>query len=297
MPVLTLYPHGFTVGCAPGGKPPTPPERTECAGWTTGAIRRNKLFLYSVDQTKLDGVGFALSLTLKICPETHEDWRRVLVAFFKRLRRLDLIRGHWVVEWQKRGVPHLHMAVWFPAEVVAPWGSNFHQNLTAHWIELTNEPYQAQPGAQHVTPIYDALGWNQYTSKHASRGLSNYQRNPASIPKGWRELGTGRMWGKIGDWSGVCAEPTRVDMPFGAYTLLRRITRGYCMAKARLALGKARDIHQGKLARRRVTWTRRMLRCTDPKLSAVRGLNEWMPIAEQFRAMVHLAALGFELES
>jgi hypothetical protein len=211
------------------------------------------------------------------------------------------------------------MAVWFPPELYILWGGKLgddgrikfgkygcvdlnaqgglKDNLIAHWIELTNEPYQAQLGAQHVTPIYDALGWSQYTSKHASRGLSNYQRNPASIPAGWKNIGTGRMWGKLGDWEGVAVDPMRLDLPFGAFHLLRRITRGYCKAKARLALDKARNARQALLARRRVTWTRRMLRCTDINLSGVRGLNEWMPLAEQLRALAFFARLGFEIIS
>lgn len=297
MPVVTLYAHGFTAGCAPSCDPPEAPERTECVGWSSGATRRNKLFLYSVDQTRLDGVGFALSLTVKTCPDTHEDWARVRDAFFKRLYRLGLIRSHWITEWQRRGVPHLHMAVWFPPAVVQPWGENFKDNLIAHWMELTNERYLAQPGAQHVTPIYDALGWSQYTSKHAARGLSNYQRSPESIPEGWRKLGTGRMWGKLGDWSTVVVAPSRVELCFGAFHQLRRITRGFCHSQARQALAKAQDIHAWRLALRRVTWTRRMLRCVEPKLSGVRGLNEWMPIREQLRALAFFQAQGLSVES
>ena len=309
MPVITLYRHGFTAGCAPSSTPP-PPVRTECSGWTIGAIRRNKLFLYSVDETRLTGTGFALSLTVKVCPPTHDDWRNVLRAFFERLRRLGMIRAHWLTEWQRRGIPHLHMAVWFPAETVNAWvDGGFARLLVSHWLQVAGPLYGSLERAQHVTPIYDALGWNKYTSKHASRGLSNYQRNPASIPAGWREHGTGRMWGKLGDWSGVCQEAVRVEMPFQAYHLLRRITRGYNKAKARAALAKARAAVsrardpiqdraaalQVRQALRRVTFTRRMLGCTLPKLSAVRGLSEWMPEAGQLQALAYFAALGYEI--
>jgi hypothetical protein len=356
MPVITLYRHGFTAGCAPSSAPP-PPVRTECAGWTIGAIRRNKLFLYSVDETRLTGIGYALSLTVKVCPPTHEDWKQVINAFFFRLRRLEMIRAHWVVEWQRRGFPHLHMAVWFPAETVNAWvEGGFARLLVSHWLQVAGPLYGSLERAQHVTPIYDALGWNKYTSKHASRGLSNYQRNPASIPAGWREHGTGRMWGKLGDWSGVCQEAVRLEMPLKAYHLLRRITRGYNKAKARTSLAAAVDPcygarlrhwcesqHRDKLAQvrphadphvsafmsalfeewkaqgpayyfssfissnshsedraaalkvrqalRRVTFTRRMLGCSDPKLSAVRGLNEWMPISVQRDALAYFQTI------
>lgn len=52
------------------------------------------------------------ALTLRHCPPTSDDWTRLVKVLQQRLRRAGLLRWHWVVEWQRRGVPHLHLAVY-----------------------------------------------------------------------------------------------------------------------------------------------------------------------------------------
>ena len=328
MPVLKVYRHGVTAGCPPAQNP-RPPERTKCEGWTSSTIRRNRLFLYSVDESRLDGVGFAFTGTVKVCPPTHEDWKRSREAFFVRLRRAGMIRAHWVTEWQKRGIPHLHMAVWFPQEQVDAWAAArslepdraseaFRLSLVLHWLDLMGEPYGAKAEGQHVAPIYNVLGWNQYVSKHAARGLSHYQRNPANIPDGWRHIGTGRMWGKLGDWPII--EPAEVQLSMSEFHAFRRIVRGYRKADARKALSKALDLvakartpaydakgrAQARVARRRIVQARGMLRARAGStvrdcvtisaaqasrwLSTVRGVSEWLPEL-QFRALEHIMRL------
>lgn len=294
MPVVQVYRHGFTAACV-SDHTRTPPVRTECHGWTRDALQRNKRFLYSVDERQLTGVGFAVTLTVRVCPATHDDWKKLRESFCARLRRLGMIRCHWLTEWQRRGVPHFHLAVWFPQEVVEPWGEHFGQHLISHWLAIANAPYQAQLKGQTVTPIWDVIGWNQYTSKHAARGLSHYQRSPENIPEGWRNVGTGRMWGKLGAWP--IQEPSRVEMPYAAFCVLRRMTRSYRLADARLALSKASDAKQARTARRRISFARGSLRCPDPRLCAVRGLNEWLPERAQLQALAYLASCGFFLES
>lgn len=314
MPVMKVYRHGVTAACVPTHVP-TPPERTKCSGWTVSAIRRNRQFLYSVDERRLTGVGFAITLTVKTCPPTHEDWGAMRRAYFERLRRLGMIRAHWLTEWQRRGVPHLHTAVWFPQEVIDQYASPeaFGRVLVLHWCQLAGDAYNALPGAQHVTPIWDVVGWNQYVSKHAARGLNHYQRNPANIPEGWREIGTGRMWGylatKAEPWPLV--EATAVDLPMLAFWALRRIVRGYRLADARAALVKARKAtaeardptqdrqarNQSRTARRRISSARGMLKAHDPKLSAVRGVSEWLPQGDQMRVLALFSDQGHEITS
>jgi len=48
-------------------------------------------------------------------------WTRLVKTLLQRLRRAGLLRWHWVVEWQRRGVPHLHLAVYAQEGVVASW--------------------------------------------------------------------------------------------------------------------------------------------------------------------------------
>jgi len=95
-------------------------KRGEVVGWSAGAVRRHTSWLRSVDTTQLDGIGAAATLTMLECPPTSDDWRRLLKVLQQRLRRAGLLRWHWVVEWQRRGVPHLHLAIYAPSDWSAP---------------------------------------------------------------------------------------------------------------------------------------------------------------------------------
>ncbi|WP_425527867.1 rolling circle replication-associated protein, partial [Xylella fastidiosa] len=70
-----------------------------------------------VREDKLTGVGLALTLTVRDCPATAQEWQRMRRAWEKRMKRAGMIRVHWVTEWQRRGVPHLHCAIWFSGTV------------------------------------------------------------------------------------------------------------------------------------------------------------------------------------
>ncbi|WP_420371837.1 rolling circle replication-associated protein [Nocardioides cynanchi] len=147
MPTVQAYENGLTLGWA-GGREPcqrgsvvylgpgcchregcecltgsrvlccahAPAKRGEVTGWSAGTVRRHTAWLRSVDTTQLDGIGAAVTLTLLDCPPTSEDWTRLVKVLQQRLRRAGLLRWHWVVEWQRRGVPHLHLAVYAAAE-------------------------------------------------------------------------------------------------------------------------------------------------------------------------------------
>ena len=100
-------------------------KRDVVTGWSAGATRRNLQFLYSIDERDLDGEGFAVTLTLRDCPPTAEDWQYLVKQFFMYLKRIlsyasaalggdfTLLRYHYVTEWQRRGVPHLHATIYF----------------------------------------------------------------------------------------------------------------------------------------------------------------------------------------
>ena len=116
------------------------------------------------------------------------------------------------------------------------------------------------------------LGWLEYLSKHASRGVSHYQRQ--GTPPGWTK--TGRLWAPGGSWPIV----ESVDAVITDVTMrrVRRHVRGYVVADARRAALKARPgSAEARRAWARVAWARRMLRCPDRGLSAVRGMSEWAP--------------------
>lgn len=283
MPTVTVYRHGAT--CGAGNPDAVPPMRSEVNGWSSSAIRRNLKFLYSVDEAGLVGEGVALTLTVKHCPPDPEAWQRARDSWFMRQRRRGMVRCHWVTEWQRRGVPHLHLAIWFPlGEQVDPW------ELVRDWLVLVQE-FGAKARAQHVTPIWDVLGWNQYVSKHAARGLHHYQRSPENVPKTWQS-GTGRMWGKLGDWP--LQEPLRVDLSQRAFWAYRRMVRGWRVADARAGAAKGSVLAP---ANRRIRSARGMLRCPVPELSRVRGVSEWIGEGLNLRMLEGLRLAGHELTS
>lgn len=93
--------------------------------------------------------------------------------------RAGMVRLHWVTEWQRRGVPHLHCAIWFPDayDTITP---------TRAWVEVASA-YGAGLRGQHARIIDGPVGWFQYLAKHAARGVKHYQRTADSIPEGWQK--------------------------------------------------------------------------------------------------------------
>lgn len=282
MPTISVYHHGTTA--ALGNRPnPSPPKRGNVGGWSPAAARRNVKFLYSVQADSLTEPGFAVTLTLRNCPASHDDWHTLRTAYVKRLRRMGMVRLHWVTEWQRRGVPHLHGAVWFspktPRQYIA-----IHDALTRHWLDLAAQ-YGAGRRGQHVKPIEDAVGWFQYVAKHAARGANHYQRAADSIPSGWQK--TGRMWGYAGSWARD--EAMKFDVPRSAHFQYRRLIRAYNVAQAR-AVADPKD------RRRRLWYARRSLKANKRSISEVRGVSGWVPMDVQLLMLAQLSAMGHEIE-
>ena len=263
MATFKAYPNGATMGL--GNPAPTGGKRGRITGWTPAAVRRHKRWLYSIESADLDGVGDAVTLTLRDCPTSPEDWSTLLNNLFDRLRRAGLTRWHWVVEWQRRGVPHLHLAVYGPD---LPG-----QRAVRHWLEIA-EPYGAQSQAQYVSAITGPVGWLKYLSKHASRGVAHYQRQ--GKPAGWET--TGRLWGYGGSWP--IGEAVEGVLTTREFWVSRRWVKRYAIAQARSAALHAQaagDLEKASSAWNSVGWLRRMLACNDRALSSVRGCSEWVP--------------------
>ena len=269
---VRILPNGATGG-VPGPGQTEPPKRGRCGGWSQAACRRNTEFLRSVLWDRLPAIGYAITLTLAICPETHDDWARLLKYFFERLERRGLSHIHWVTEMQTRMVPHLHGCCFFGDADIA-----VRCEILEAWLSAASE-YGPRASGQHIAPIYDARGWSEYVSKHAARGINHYQRNPDYLPPGWRGI-TGRMWGKRGQWPTAAAESLRMSLP--AWYRIRRMVRSWRKAKAR---------KEG----RGIASARRMLRCPDEKRSRVHGWSEWPPAEVTLRFVERVSADGYQV--
>ena len=269
MRTLSVYLHGVTMGTPPRNAPKAPSKRAECQGWSPSATRRNVAFLRSVEPSSLTGQGEAFTLTLRNCPESFKAWADMRDQLLKRLFRAGAVRVHWVTEWQRRGVPHLHGCIWWSADP-----SEWKGAVLYHWYQLA-EKYGVSPRAQTCKPITDALGWFQYCAKHAARGVKHYQRDSANIPEGWEK--TGRMWGYRGEWG--LSEPMALSCDDVTFYRMRRMVRGWRIADARSS-GNAF----------RISTARGMLKCHKPTLSNVRGVSEW--VTQDVLLAMLLAAAG-----
>lgn len=278
MPVLTVYHHGLKGGVAPAPSDHERAKRRACSGWTARSTRSNLEFLRSVNIAELVGLGHTFTLTVRTCPESAAIWDRMRDAFVKRLRRGGLIRLHWVTEWQRRGVPHLHGVAYFadPGDDRREYARQ-DRLIRESWLQVVAD-YSAERQSQHVTPIEDALGWLKYLAKHAARGQNHYQRSHEAIPAQWQKA-TGRMWGKSGKWPVVA--PVRLELSHAAWFRLRRLVRSYRIADARAS---------GQPVR--ISLARRMLRAPSVERAETRGISEWIPDAVQFRLLSYLADAG-----
>lgn len=222
MPIATILPNGGKSYMAYPSPDRPQPKRGETSGWSRDVARRNTDFLMSVQADQLTGHGYALSLTIKDSPATPGDWQKIRRALVERLRRMGMVRMHWLTEWQRRQVPHLHAAVWFS-------DPQDRGRILEHWLAVA-AAYRAGPFSQHVVDITGTVGWFEYLAKHATRSVTNYQRSPQSVPPAWKGV-TGRMWGHIGSWP--VSEPKELDLSVRAWWQYRRLMIRYQIAKAR----------------------------------------------------------------
>ena len=241
MPTIRLYQGGLTMG-APGGNP-NPPKRGTIRGWTYGALLRQRKWLWSVARDeRLTGHGYAITLTVATTPPSAAAWHAVRRAWIERLRRAGMTRLHWVIEWQERGTPHLHVAAYWDHELTALERAE----IVAAWLAAASQ-YGPSWGAQLVKPVTGVTGWFEYMTKHASRGLQHYQR--AGIPPGWET--SGRLWGYVGDWP--VEPPIEVIAPAFVGPRFRRLVCAWRVARAREDLLRSQryDDTPQRLAQRR----------------------------------------------
>jgi hypothetical protein len=277
MASIRSYRHGLTVSIPNRMGNPEPSPRGASVGWSASAARRNLAFLRSIDERELTGHGFAVTLTLRDCPTTPRAWQKLVDVWFKRQARRDMLRAHWVMEFQRRGVPHLHAAIWFADEVV---GGLSHA-MISDWVELAAD-HGAGVKAQDVRPLTPGVGWFIYLGKHASRSYAHYQRQRDTIPAEW--LTGCRVWGKRGTFAIQPPEDTAIR---------RQVF--YRIRRASIALDAARLRAAGQFGQAK-TLRRLLKRCPTRELSAVRPVSQWMS-AETQAALVKWATTDKRMSS
>lgn len=277
---LKVYPNGLTAGVRPSKQCTPSGLKSDVSGWSLDSSRSNTRFLYSVRAGDLSGFGLALSLTVRECPETHEDWKRCREVLLMRLRRLGMLRLHWLTEWQRRGVPHMHAAVWFedPGDEIER--QRIELTVLGAWLAIT-AAYRSRQQSQTVARIVDEVGWLKYLSKHAARGAAHYQRAAQGIPQGWQK--TGRMWGHVGSWP--TDEPIALELAdWPSWFRFRRLVRSYRLSQAR---------REGKGGAIRAA--RRVLQCREKDAAAFRGVSEWVPRETALTFLDFLSREGGEI--
>lgn len=276
MPILKLYRNGSTSGSPPGLNNHKRAKRSIVGGWSKKSARSQRNWFYSQNISGLTGEGYSFTLTVKDCPETAVQFHTYRTILLKRLNRLGAVRSHWLVEWQRRQVPHLHGCVYFDTSDFDP------RLITSNWCDISGSLGSLSRG-QDVKPIHDTLGWLGYLAKHGARGVSHYQRQNKNIPEGWKK--TGRMWGHTGDWP--TEDPMRFEIDQAGYFLWRRVSRSWSKSQARQA---------EKNRSAQIRYARQMLKCWDKHLSPVRGVSEWLPVDISARLVVWLGGLGYEVK-
>lgn len=278
MAKLKVYPHGMTGGLT-SLPPHTHGPKTKCSGWSRSSLRSLIRFLYSVNISAHQTGVHSYTLTVRNCPPSSDDWKRLRESFFRALLRHHVRSIFWLTEWQARGVPHLHGIVVLP-EV----GFNSASFLST-WLRVA-ERFEPSHLCQTVRHIYDVDGWSKYLAKHSARGLHNYQRSRANIPKLWMEQ-TGRMWGRRGPWEIV--EPMEFGCSPQAFFELRRMLRNRAVADAR-----QRALLNGSW--RSVSCCRSSLRCGDKTFSRVRGLSHFCDLETTMTILDFLSSSGHGID-
>lgn len=255
MATVKLWPNGLSGGHSPDASLRRPGKRGRVKGWTAGAARRNMQFLWSVAVDLLSedtSPGYALTLTVADCPPTADEWRAARERFLKRAERLGMMRYHWVTEWTRRGVPHMHAAIYGVERADA--------HLLVAWLDVADAAgFVVNARGQDIKPISGALGWLQYVAKHASRGVAHYQHQGA--PEGWET--TGRLWGYGGEWPR--SDEQVEELSAAQYSVFRRLVWDWMLADM-----ERRGVPVEFIEQTRDRWA-------NPEHGEAHGVSGWIP--------------------
>jgi hypothetical protein len=264
------------MGVAPR-RPPSRGDRKAIAGWSERSAASNAAFLRSVDGSKIEGCSLSCTLTIGSLV-TCQQWLSIRQRFVYWLRCEDaVLAGHWLVEFQSRGAPHMHLFL------VLDWSMafQFRSKLMKKWLDLVSITGALERG-QFTSQLDDPLGWLRYLARHGSRSISHYQRD--GLPPGW--FVSGRLWGRFGDWA---VRSDRFVCNDAVYFHLRRVAVRLMIQEARRDLDTAWLFGESKkiqAIKTRIKELRRRFRSRDPWKSASTGVSDWV-LTSDFRRWLH----------
>lgn len=241
-----------------------PVKRGATSGWTPGVSRRNTQFLMSMAYANLSGKPYSVTLTIPADRiPTSAEYAMMRKRFIDNgFKRKNWIRVYWLVEFTRKGTPHMHMTIWVPEEIPA---DQVEMEIFLNWSKICRKRgIEISMSAQDIKPVENGI-WNRYLSKHGARGSSHYQR--AKVPESWQKS-SGRVWGYCGDW-GVKEDrqPVRAEISDRkVFFQTRRILR-------HLRVIEARQVKNEEHRSKAISSARRMLKTNRRELSEVRAIT------------------------
>lgn len=263
MDVLTIHQNGASMAKV-SQHPRTVTSRLGRGqkGWTADVARANRKFLQSVVYDDLTGVGVSYTLTVGDIPPP-EEWRRLMDNLVMWFRDTGYIRHHHVVEFQKRGAPHVHGVVYYPDGDSEEIG----RRLIAYWLKAARGTNPDVLG-QNAQPVRTVVHWAEYLDKHATRSIQNYQRAEANLNAEWVPGRLPKMYRFSGDWPR--REPEKFRLPERKAALFRALLVEYCASE----LERKGDPENAEKIRKRAE--------VNPDDPMTYGLNLWVPRSVQF---------------
>lgn len=283
MRVIKVYPGGIAMSRGNAGStPPVDVKRGLVGGWSSQAASRHRTWLMSVDPRALpeETALWGFTLTVRNAPVSAAEFHRMRVAWLKRAERaVPGVVWCWVMEWQKRGAPHLH------GVLVVPDTEEMKVTLAllvyVAWCEVALST-DASPVGQDLRRADRISGWLQYLSKHIGRGNKHMQRKAGAMPPGWAS--SGRLWGHSQGWP---TAEKKLFIDTEAWFELRRMTHAWAMADAK----KEKD---PEVRARRVRYLKHR-RQVSKDVSRFVGLVEWAPPEVTAQLFAWCTAEGYDV--
>ena len=196
-------------------------DRARITRWTRRSAFSNTLFLLRLLYGKLPGTVWAVTLTVRDDPGPA-DWQACRRRLTNWLAKHDTItHWYWSTEWQRRGVPHLHLLICTDQWTDIP-------DLMNAWQGRFAAAYRPGPLGQQCRQVDSAAEWAKYLSKHTARGISNYQRQ---TPPAWQGQPVGRLWGCSRNFPLSLGDVYDLDEP--RWFSMRRALRSFRQAEHR----------------------------------------------------------------